>query len=218
WSPGEIQGDGAPLFVEGQHFFAIYGGSLALKLSANVSADAIPVQVASMGLSLRGTLASQHVPLHLRRPIVFEEAVIPTSAARLSWSGIDAQGIVVTHHLEGGVEADRLRASVPCRDLALTPESFELPNEFYDPERGRVARIREDQRVPLSTSPGGAPVIWIDLSKWEPEGWSDRVRELAFDGNHSRIAWKRDRELVFGWVPGNAVLGLLPDDYDSFGG
>jgi hypothetical protein len=216
WAPpGED--DGAPLFVGGQSYFQVSSGSLELKISSGVSADAIPAQVASHGVKLRGALRSQHLGLYLRRPVVFEEAVIPTAQARLSWSGVSDRGIVVTHDLLGGIEADRLRTTVPCRDLALTPERFELPADVYDPDRGRKARLRDDRRIPLSTSPGAAPVMWIDVSRWEVEGWTEMVRELSFDGSHSRIVWKRDRELVFGWVPGDALYGADDGGEDHAG-
>lgn len=216
WSP-RSEDDGAPLIVAGRGYFHVHAASLELKLSSTISADAIPAQIANQGVRLRGTFSSQHLALYLRKPVVFEEVVVPTADARLSWSGIGDRGIVVTHDLVGGIEADRLRATVPCRDLSLTREPFDMPSDLYPRDRGRSARLRSDRRIPLSTSAGGAPVMWLDLSRWDAEGWGEIVRELAFDGTHSRIAWQRERELVIGWIPGDALLGE-EDPYDGDGG
>ncbi len=62
-------------------------------------------------------------------------------------------------------------------------------------------------------------MAWIDPDIQDDDDFTtDQVRELSFDGSHSRIVWQRPRDVVFGWIPADALYVLEvgePDGVDD---
>ncbi len=203
-----------------QPFAYISAGTASVKLTAGTAADSIPITFASGGVELRGVMTASDLPLHPRRPIVFEGFAIPLATAHLLWRGDAPDGVRVTHSLKGGMDADKLQATVPCQALSLQVASFSGSAQLLTKGHGRLARLRFDRKSPLATSASGAVVAWIDPEAIDDddEPNSDWVRELAFDGTHSQIVWERSRDVVFGWTPADTIYILEDDEADELPG
>ncbi|MBW2459330.1 MAG: hypothetical protein JRI68_32860 [Deltaproteobacteria bacterium] len=217
WHALDADEQGSPLRAAGssEPFAYVLGGTARIKLAASTAADAVSITVSSGGVELRGVMAAGSLPIHPRRPIVFEGYAIPKASAQLLWRGGGPGGIRVSYAVAGGLEADKLQATVPCSALTLDVTTFDATRKVLGTTRGRLARLRFDEKKPLSTTAGSAAVAWIDPDAPDDDGYyTDQVRELHFDGTHSRIVWDRPRDVLFGWVPADAIYVLEDDERD----
>ena len=194
-------------------FAFVIGGRAELRLSAKTKGPAVALLVQSYGVQLSGVVLNRELPLYAARRITFEGFASPRPRTRLLWRGVGEEGLLVGYELRGGVDKDKLGAVVQCEDLSLNLRKFEAAPKQSATKKGRLARLLWRGRVPLSAEPGGPALAWLnnESADDDTELYTDQVLELAFDGQFSRILWKRQRELLFGWVPA-AALYIMEDD------
>jgi hypothetical protein len=202
WAPANPdEGTMLRLAVDELPFIVVRQGSAELKLDGGIDPNALSVLVTRHGVTISGLIRVNDVGLRLKRAVVFEGVAVPQPSTVLAWGGFSAAGKpVLVHSLREGTEPDKLRAEVDCGDITLDGAS-------YDPEgpikrgEGRWGRLMLDAHVPLMTEPRGAAAAFLQGD----DVYDTIVREVAFDGGYSRIVWLRQREVVFGWIPGSAL-------------
>jgi hypothetical protein len=197
--------EGTPLRLQGdeQPFVVAHQGNAELKLVGGGDPNAVPLKISRHGVTLNATFRVGDVALRLRRPVVFEGIAVPRPATNLAWGGFSAAGKpILVHALREGVEADKLRAEVKCDDITIQSAVYDASEGLLTPSSGRWGRLILDTRVPLAVEARGHAVAVLQGD----DAYDTVVREVAFEAGYSRIVWLRQREVVFGWIPGHALM------------
>lgn len=202
--------EGGPVFAQ------IAAGKARLHLPLGLAAKGAGLEIADESLAVRGHLAGADVWLNAARAIVMGQAVIPHARSRLVWISAEPGVVTVAFTPADGVTLAQspLVANVPCDALGFNLASFNTHLAIPDLRPGKRGLLRLNQVVPLSVSPGTAPVASLTARS----GRDAEITVMETAGKNARIAWNRDDALVFGWVPASGLrVPTTPESLSSHG-
>jgi hypothetical protein len=140
--------------------------------------------------------------VYAQKSLPFQGFAMPSNRSRLHW--LEAKRGPTSPRLKLAWEpdasivgVDEIVDSVDCWDVGLDPGRYRA-----NPGLGKVLYDGElsADRVPLSLTPGGDPVVHI-----EPGADGNRAVSVHVDtGPHLRVVYRADA-LYFGWVPKTMV-------------
>ena len=179
--------------------------------------DSVFARLSQRGWEVSGYLGTDQFSLRPARAMVWDGFLIPLPSATLGWEEGRPGELLVTHAPSQGIKvsAALLRATQPCADLTIADRgSFDADSLVPKAAVPRDAMLKARPGIPLSLTPGGAAVAWLD-----PPNGDQPVKLLESRGAFARIAWTHFEEIVFGWVPvgdvrtrggrSNATYGIL---------
>lgn len=212
-----VTGVTALRFREGGPVFAqIAAGKARLHLPAGLAAKGAGLEIADELLAVRGYLAGADVWLNAARAIVMGEALIPHERARLVWTSTEPGVVTVAFTPAAGVTLAQppLIAKVPCEALGFELAPFNARLAIPDLKPGKRGVLRVNQAVPLSVSPGAAPVASLTARP----GQDAEITLMETAGQNARILWDRGDAVVFGWVPASGLqVPKTPAALSSYG-
>ena len=194
--------------------FATVGEVERAELSLGATAH---VELQADVLRLGGFVPVDRVILHAARPMLVAGALIPGPRATIRWLGGEESRarieVVLPEHI---VPLVPQRVEWTCADLTLERGSFEARDAIAEEGEEVQAMLPGGQAVPVSTTPGGPPVVELRyLTDDGPlvdvvERRGDQVRVVVLVHSLDPQA----DVLVVGWVPAEL---LRPHDR-GFGG
>ena len=169
-----------------------------MRLTALVGEGAY-AEMQTSALDVRGFLDDTQQILRPTHPIAFGGVALagPSATLALVRGGTNGRLVVSwSEPLKPVAREDTLTAEVACADVALDATQFEVTQAISTERPLGHAFLVAGESVTLALDPTAPPVALLQLRQHEPE-----VRVLAQNGKRTRIVWKRDDGIVFGWVP-----------------
>ncbi len=188
----------------GTGFARVDGGAVEVHFPIGVHAAAAVTSVTTEALSLRGHVSLPSLYLDAARSFVMNGFVTPTIFTHLRVDEGSSGKLVV------GVEPPRdfeivgapLSAERPCDDLSLDTASFDPEEAIAHDAKRKPFMLDATHPIDLAIDPGGPAV-----ARLKPPKAGNAVEVFATQGGLSRILWRNDTLLVFGWI---ATKDLLP--------
>lgn len=170
-----------------------------IQIALGKDTDSVFARLSHSGWEVSGYLGTEEFSLRPARAMVFDGFLIPLPPASLGWEEGRPGELLVTRAPSRGIKTSAavLRATHPCADLTIDDHgSFDPGSLVPKVAAPRDAMLRARPAIPLSLTPGGAPVAWID-----PPNGDEPVKLLESRGAFARIWWVDFEDIVFGWVP-----------------
>ncbi len=188
---------------ESEPFAFLEGGVVKLTLGDGPEAGA-SLTSRSQGIALEAVVKAGDLSFLPRRALTFEGFVIPLPTTSLVYRGRTATGKPLVQHVlvVNEQETRGLTRAVECDDLSLDVQSFDAEYKLGIAHGVGAEAVIVARRLPLSATAGGAPTVTFSLRSGRTAKILDRVPGWA------RIRWYRREELVFGWVPSDALKPL----------
>jgi hypothetical protein len=162
-----------------------------------------------LGMQLSAYIAPGALELHPIRPTLFEGYLWAQPLAAVHWTYGEKGRLAIRPPIDERLHPSKELASVEhsCADVTLSltvRQEGELPPTLSSKEPINT-EWTGGARVPLSTTPGNAPVAFLVTSPRGDDSRTDRVSVLESRGAFRRIAYWLNSTLVVGWVPASAL-------------
>lgn len=157
------------------------------------------IEVDAGGVSLRGRVDAEAIPIRPARPIAFQGFAVPLGATLLELGEAAEGKVTVTWPGAEGIKplhapvSERLR----CDDVTVGELEIDAVVAAGVLDGEREARLRLGRAIPLSATPGGPPAA--ELLPADDEDAD--VTVVGISGGRSRVLWWREDALIVGWVP-----------------
>jgi hypothetical protein len=159
-------------------------------------------------IELQGLAAATTLPLHFAHPVLLGDLFLPMATTDLNWTdaaagemGVEIRLGKMTSEVLKGVDW-RQHVRRECTELGI-----QAAGSFHEfaPIGGRglnaAARLSAPGPVPLSATPGGAPIASLVPRGWLYPGTTVVERRPEW----TRVAVMLDQMFLVGWVPRKVV-------------
>ncbi|MGC4067191.1 MAG: hypothetical protein QM784_21630 [Polyangiaceae bacterium] len=156
-----------------------------------------------LGVKLEAVIAASDLALYTKRTQSFEGYLW---TRRVRWTQGVAGGLLIQPQLDEGLHPTDAFTPIERFCDALTLESIaESEDEDALPiQSGKTVlqtRLRQGNRVPISKTPGGGVVAFMDPAIQDDESEAGRVAILDARGRYRRVARQFEKSVVVGWIP-----------------
>lgn len=173
------------------------------------------IDASSPGLRLRAQGRLAQISLHLKRPVVFGEAVIPSSAALLTLDAVNEETLTLSHETRLGdlrVYPGMLQGKVACKDVGLDTVSYASKGALPDTGPGKPAVLKEGELIAFHAREEGDVTLEVELPeppKLSGKPGAYRVSEVLSRPKVSVLKTSKAQSFVlvegvhstlFGWV------------------
>jgi hypothetical protein len=165
------------------------------------------VSIDLLGVQLDGVISARELELYTKRTTSFEGYLW---TRRVQWTRGVAGALSIQPQFEEEVHPASAATALERSCDALTLDSVaDSENEDASPiPSGKTvlqARLRQGERVPISTTPGGVAVALLDTAAQDDESEGVRVAILETRHRFRRVALSLKRSAVVGWIPRAAL-------------